>query len=516
MVSLRLTRKVRNILLMLVLSALVLVCLLPRGFSRPAQIRSGATTPEIAPHSLERERGSTLKSLGNQGAQDDVVLKSPTRVSDTESKAKQRPSSVKDGQMAMVTIEGLYQDSENTRENATFFSLVRNSDKFGLLKSIRSVEDRFNGRYHYDWVFANDEPFTKEFIETVSSFCSGTSKFVQIPKEMWSMPKFIDQKKATKTRRAMRRKRVKYGFSESYRHMCRFNSGFFYDLPVMKDYRYYWRVEPDVDYRCDILYDPFTVLRENEKVYGFNMAPLELHTTVETLWDQVLNYQEKYPDKVAPDNNMAFLSDDDGKSFNMCHFWSNFEIADLEFFRSDKYRHFFDYLDRAGGIYYERWGDAPIHTMAVSLLLSKDKLQFFPSTGYFHEPNQDCPRAFDVRVKGRCDCSAKDEFTWGHRSCIPKFFDVHGFERPHGSSNLKYTPIHKSAEYKKERAAEEAAEAAAEAAAALSEESASTDEQSEEGGEAEVSLHSDNQSEGNDKNDDTPQNQEDRSEEHQA
>lgn len=38
-----------------------------------------------------------------------------------------------------------------------------------------------------------------------------------------------------------------YGGSESYRHMCRFNSGFFYQQEVLKPYQWYWRVEPGVE-----------------------------------------------------------------------------------------------------------------------------------------------------------------------------------------------------------------------------------------------------------------------------
>ena len=34
--------------------------------------------------------------------------------------------------------------------------------------------------------------------------------------------------------------------------------------------------------------------------------------------------------------------------------WSNFEIADMDFFRSPEYQAFFDYLDRKGGFYFER------------------------------------------------------------------------------------------------------------------------------------------------------------------
>jgi len=33
--------------------------------------------------------------------------------------------------------------------------------------------------------------------------------------------------------------------------------------------------------------------------------------------------------------------------------WSNFEIADLDFWRSEAYEKFFTHLDRNGGFYYE-------------------------------------------------------------------------------------------------------------------------------------------------------------------
>lgn len=36
------------------------------------------------------------------------------------------------------------------------------------------------------------------------------------------------------------------GWMISYRHMCRWNSGFFYKHPRLKDFDWYWRVEPDV------------------------------------------------------------------------------------------------------------------------------------------------------------------------------------------------------------------------------------------------------------------------------
>jgi len=45
---------------------------------------------------------------------------------------------------------------------------------------------------------------------------------------------------------------VIYGGLESYRHMCRFNSGFFYKQEALKRFDWYWRVEPGVQYHCDV------------------------------------------------------------------------------------------------------------------------------------------------------------------------------------------------------------------------------------------------------------------------
>lgn len=78
---------------------------------------------------------------------------------------------------------------------ATFVTLARNSDLYSLAESIRHVEDRFNKKFHYDWVFLNDADFDDNFKETVSGLVSGTAKFGKIPKEHWSYPEWIDQEK---------------------------------------------------------------------------------------------------------------------------------------------------------------------------------------------------------------------------------------------------------------------------------------------------------------------------------
>lgn len=334
------------------------------------------------------------------------------------------------------------------RENATFFSLVRNSDKLGILSAIQSVEDRFNWRYKYDWVFANDEPFDVELTASIEAMVSGKAHFTVIPREFWSYPEWIDEQKAAEVMETMAEKKIKYGGSELYRHMCRFNSGLFFHLEPMQHYRYYWRVEPEIEFRCDLdERDWFKYMREQGKKYAFTLAPLELHTTVENLWETVQKFAQENEDVVAADNNMAFLTEDGGSTYNMCHFWSNFEIGDMDFFRLEPYQRFFNRIDHTGGFYYSRWGDAPVHTMAVSLLLLYRELFFFDNSGYFHHPNGDCPHDPAIRARRRCTCSnARKEFTWARASCIPKWFEVHGLEKPAFVPKYQFENQHKPEE----------------------------------------------------------------------
>ena len=47
--------------------------------------------------------------------------------------------------------------------NAVMLMLARNSELEGAVSSVRQLEEKFNRRYHYPWVFLNEEPFTDEF-----------------------------------------------------------------------------------------------------------------------------------------------------------------------------------------------------------------------------------------------------------------------------------------------------------------------------------------------------------------
>jgi mannosyltransferase len=216
---------------------------------------------------------------------------------------------------------------------------------------------------------------------------------------------------------------------------------FFFNHPALKPYKYYWRVEPSIRFTCRIPYDPFLAMSQHKKVYGYNIALWEKGETAPSLFRKLSEYKAQllYPTTglwtamMAPSymlwpfrRLMSVIRnrDENGDLWNMCHFWSNFEIADMDFFRSEGYTRLFDYLDREGGFYYERWGDAPVHSLAVAMLLQPQEVHHFSDFGYVHGGLQYCAHESSAQARrgghiipGRmeepdveigCDCTCEE------------------------------------------------------------------------------------------------------------
>ena len=139
--------------------------------------------------------------------------------------------------------------------------------------------------------------------------------------------------------------------------------------------------------------DPFIHMARVNKTYGFTIAVKELRETVpnifryasaykrvnnitsQGLWEMFLEQPPEQPATLSKDDpkykaelpeeilstepghgNLPDVDPEamDGESYNMCHFWSNFEIAKLDWFRSKEYEDFFQMMDRSGGFWMER------------------------------------------------------------------------------------------------------------------------------------------------------------------
>ncbi|KAI9790112.1 MAG: hypothetical protein M1835_001207 [Candelina submexicana] len=289
----------------------------------------------------------------------------------------------------------------SNKPRAALISLVRNSELEGLMQSMRQLEHHWNRKYQYPWVFFNDEPFSDEFKAATQNLTSAQCYYEVVPEEHWSLPDWIDEGRFMNSLEYLGAIGVGKGWMISYRHMCRWNSGFFYKHPRLMEFDWYWRVEPDVHFFCDIDYDIFRFMRDNSLKYGFNMNILDDARSFPSLWSRTRSFINTFPHLIHPEADLDWLLDPHNNGdYNNCQFFSNFEVGSLEFFRGEANEKYFEWLDRGGGFFYERFGDAPIHTLSVAMFLPKREIWWFGDLGYQHDINRHCPS----HSSNRCSC----------------------------------------------------------------------------------------------------------------
>lgn len=311
------------------------------------------------------------------------------------------------------------------RAKAAIVVLARNSDLHGVLLSMRRLEERFNGKYHYPYVFLNEQAFDDNFKQQTSGSTRGRTMYGLIPSQHWSLPEWLEQEDFDAARARMKQAGVLYADKSSYHFMCRFYSGFFHQHPLLQEFDYYWRMEPDVHYYCDLDYDPFVFMEERGIQYGFVITILELPKTIPSLWNTTRAFMDKHAASLPQENLMDFVTSDSGDDYNLCHFWSNFEIGSFGFLRSEEYQAYFKHLDQANGFFLERWGDAPVHSLAAAMFLNKSQVHHFQDIGYRHNSFTHCP----ARLRNNCACDAMksvDFHTPSFGVCHQRWNDVAG------------------------------------------------------------------------------------------
>ncbi|KAG2173774.1 hypothetical protein INT43_005194 [Umbelopsis isabellina] len=311
----------------------------------------------------------------------------------------------------------------NPRLKAAVVTFVR-GDRGTMTKlrqTMRNIEDSFNNKHGYPYIIFTDENLSTEFKELVSSSTKGDVIFEKVGKDYYGYPKGIDMKKAAEARENM--KNVMFGDSEDYRFNSRFLAGTIFRHPALQDIDYYWRIEAGTEYVCPIGFDPFDYMLDHNKKMSFSLALYEYHETLPSLWGTVKDFAKEHPNLVTPDEPGSlwkFVKDPNSGDYNRCHFWSNFQIADLSFYRSEEYQAFFNHLDKSGGFFYERWGDPVIHTMAAVLFLKKEDVHYWDNIGYsVANFFINCPK--DKGLWSQCTCRPERNFATNDYSCYPWF-----------------------------------------------------------------------------------------------
>lgn len=250
--------------------------------------------------------------------------------------------------------------------------LVRSKPKdiAELKLSLSLLDVNFNDKFKYPVIIFHED-INENLMKKIRE---ATRSKVQFEKVIFEIPDFLNKEEIPE---------LVYVdgdcFSIGYRHMCRFFSGIIFHHPALKEYDYYWRLDTDSFLLDKINYDLFQFMQERDLEYGY-IDIFKDEPASKGLWDTTKKYIED--NNINPKFLHKFMSNG---VWDRSYYYTNFEISKLDFWRSDEFISFFNYLDRLGGIYKYRWGDHVIHLLAVSMFICEDHVHKFSDIPYQHQ-----------------------------------------------------------------------------------------------------------------------------------
>ncbi|KAI5459391.1 nucleotide-diphospho-sugar transferase [Mariannaea sp. PMI_226] len=289
---------------------------------------------------------------------------------------------------------------------AALITLAHERDLPALLVSIHQLEDKFNNRYQYHWIFFSTHELSEDFKFATSNATDATCIYEVIPHENWVVPGWIDSDRLLTIPSISLEVELDPNTTlMDIRRRYRWNSGIFAREKRLRDYDWFWRVEPGAQLTHDIQFDVFRFMKDNDIAVGFHRDAVT-ESALRILSPRVKAFIDKYPELLheeadiswlfesnAPSNteereDRPSLEDDlDADSWQVedrgndggddmvsslaealtswlsgiyqSSLYPAFEIGSLAFFRSPNHMLFFDHLDSAGDFYYNNFRDIP-------------------------------------------------------------------------------------------------------------------------------------------------------------
>lgn len=174
-----------------------------------------------------------------------------------------------------------------------------------------------------------------------------------------------------------------------YRHMIHFHATIVHKhlmkrkFPNGKPLEYIFRLDDDSYLTHPVGYDIFRMMDINNKKYGFVNTMIDDPVCIEGMWDHarafLKSFNQSNPGIVRKENFLEQLE-------NGQIFYNNFELSHVDVWTHPLWRAYIGDIERSGKIFLERWGDAPIHTLAVSMIFGLNEIHRFSDIGYRHDP----------------------------------------------------------------------------------------------------------------------------------
>ena len=191
---------------------------------------------------------------------------------------------------------------------------------------------------------------------------------------------------------------VRHGFPRKYLDMCRFFTLMLPTHPILTLFAFYWRLDThSFIFSSTSLADPFEIMQKQQIQYAFVMTNEEANHYATDLWSTFHQFLQRHC--LKPSRAVRQTQTDWFGRYSLAIIFTNFAIANVSLWRDHPLvQAWLRTVDRSGGIYRHRWGDAPIHTLALAQFVGRDQIVRLRYFGYFHRREYVCARRTDAKV----------------------------------------------------------------------------------------------------------------------
>ncbi|KAG5947083.1 hypothetical protein E4U59_002251 [Claviceps monticola] len=278
---------------------------------------------------------------------------------------------------------------------AALVTLAHENDLEPLLSSMSQLEDSFNNKYKYDWVFFGVETLSERFRQLTSNATAATCIYEVACQNIVDPRRFNNvchgQAESTWTYTAQTPSPTRGDLSvpmQSIRQIQRWNNGPFAKEKRLQTYDWFWRIEPGVQFTHDVKFDVFRFMRDHNIAYGSNRATLgTTHlTSLSKDWPLRRSDQTVVEETVSSPAE-AFTSW--LRTFGALSDMPKFEIGSLGFFRSYSHQVLLEHFDESGSQHDEGLSDILVPSISASIFLPQK------SVWNFRQKNRSLPHPPD-------------------------------------------------------------------------------------------------------------------------
>lgn len=252
-----------------------------------------------------------------------------------------------------------------------YLARSRSKDINELKRSLSLLDMNFNDEFKYPVIIFHED-FDEKLMANIRKSTHSDLNFEKI---LFETPDFLKKEEIPEIIFV-----DGFEFSIGFRHMCRFFSGLIFQHYALKDYDYLWRLDTDSFLLDKIDYDIFQFMQENNYMYGYIHILKEHPDAVKGFWNIVKKYIHE--NNIQPTFLNKFIIDG---SWDRSYYYANFEVSKLDFWRSEDFLKYFNYIDKSGGTYKYRWGDTIIHFLAISMFIPENRIHKFSDISYQHQ-----------------------------------------------------------------------------------------------------------------------------------